>query len=373
MLTSYDDLPIHQVGGPFETAGTGDHRFFDRYWFVAYDPAGKAQFASGLGLYRNMNVLDGFASVLLGTTQHNVRVSRRLRPDFETIGAGPLLYEVKKGLQTFRLSMAENEFGVSFDLIWDADFPAFDEPHHRRFIDGMLYEDYRRFYQFGKVTGWIKVDDQHIDLGEGWFGFRDRSFGIRPAVGGPPPAKPPAAARQGRETTFISGVGFAVEDCHGSFHVQEDDEGNRFYSGGTLVRREGEGWAMHDVRNVDCKLRLIPGTLRVEGLDFSFSAGGKDYEFLGTPLSAPFAYQGYGYHDGYWDEKGLGAWRGDNVIEGETYDVSDPEHVIDRGGRRTFPRTMPLEYPLKVLVNGKPGYSDSMVGITGPHPRYNPK
>ena len=373
MLTSYDDLPIHQIGGPFETAGTGDHRFFDRYWFVAYDPQGRAQFASGLGVYRNMNVLDGFASVLVGQTQHNVRVSRQLRPDLGRIGAGPLLYEVRKGLQTFGLSMTENEYGVSFDLVWDGDSPAFEEPHHRRFIDGMLYEDYTRFYQFGRVTGWIKAGGQSFDLGDGWFGFRDRSFGVRPGVGGAPPAKPPAAARQGRETTFIAGVGFSVEDCHGSFHVQEDDEGARVYSGGTLVRRAGDGWTQHDVRDVEATLRLTPGALKVEGLDFTFTAGGQSYQFVGTPLSPPFAYQGYGYYDGYWDKKGLGAWRGDEVIEGEAYDVSNPEKVLDLGGRREFPRTMPLEYPLKVLVNGKPGYSDSMVGITGRHPRYNPE
>ncbi len=33
----------------------------------------------------------------------------------------------------------------------------FDEPHHKRHIDGVLHEDYRRFYQFGRVNGWAEA------------------------------------------------------------------------------------------------------------------------------------------------------------------------------------------------------------------------
>ncbi|MCK9541603.1 MAG: hypothetical protein M0R03_06175, partial [Novosphingobium sp.] len=118
---------------------------------------------------------------------------------------------------------------------------------------------------------------------------------------------------------------------------------------------------------------LIPGTLRPTALNFDFTAAGERFELRGTPLSEGFVYQGYGYFNGYRDQRGLGAWRGDNVLEGETYDVADQANVRDLSGHVTFPSVLPHEYPLAITLNGKPGMADSMVGFTGPHPRYRPQ
>ncbi len=373
MLSEFDDYPFHQTGDHFDACDTGDHRFFDRYWWVAYDRENRAQVNSGLGVYKNMNVLDGFGTVLIGGKQHNVRTSRQWRPNIGRIGSGPLDYIVKEGLKSFRLILEPNEFGVAFDLNWEATLPAFDEPHHRRHIDGVLHEDYRRFYQFGLVNGWAEADGQRIEVKD-WFGFRDRSFGVRPGVGGPPLATPPAAKTGGRETAVISGMAFACEDgTHGSLQIQEDDTGRVVYSGGKLVRQEGGEWREYVIESATVDVPLIPGTLRPTALNFDFTAAGERFELRGTPLSEGFVYQGYGYFNGYRDQRGLGAWRGDNVLEGETYDVADQANVRDLSGHVTFPSVLPHEYPLAITLNGKPGMADSMVGFTGPHPRYRPQ
>jgi hypothetical protein len=373
MLSEFDDYPFHQTGDHFDGAATGDHRFFDRYWWVAYDRQNRAQVNSGLGVYKNMNVLDGFGSILIGGMQHNVRTSRQWRPDIGRIGAGPLDYDIRKGLQSFRLTLAPNDLGVSFDMHWEAILPAFDEPHHRRSIDGVLHEDYRRFYQFGRVNGWAEAHGERIEIAD-WFGFRDRSFGVRPGVGGPPLPTPPVSKVVGRETAIISGMAFACDDgTHGSLQIQEDDSGRVVYSGGKLIRQEGGEWREHAISNATVDIPLRPGTLRPTALNFDFTAAGARHELRGTPLSDGFVYQGYGYYNGYRDQRGLGAWRGNDVLEGETYDVSDQANVRDLSGHATFPPILPHEYPLAITLDGTPGMADSMVGFTGPHPRYRPQ
>ena len=78
MLTSLDDSLWHQLPTTFDHVGTSDPRFFDRYWFAAYAPDGSAAVQITLGVYRNMNVLDGGAVVVHRGKQYNVRVSRSL-------------------------------------------------------------------------------------------------------------------------------------------------------------------------------------------------------------------------------------------------------------------------------------------------------
>jgi len=59
MLSPLDDFPYHQISTTFDTAGPSDPRFFDRYWWVFNDPEGRFCLCTGLGVYKNMNVMDG--------------------------------------------------------------------------------------------------------------------------------------------------------------------------------------------------------------------------------------------------------------------------------------------------------------------------
>lgn len=157
VLTPYDDLPYHQLSTTFDHAGTGDPRFFDRFWFVAYDRDGEACLATGLGVYKNTNVCDAFASVVTGGVQHNVRFSRALRPDFD-LAVGPLRYEILEGLRRVRLALDKNGFhkhdhdggaldiDIAFDLTFEASVPAFEEDHHFRRSARVVQEDYTRYY-----------------------------------------------------------------------------------------------------------------------------------------------------------------------------------------------------------------------------------
>ena len=62
-LGPLDEFLAHQTSETFDHVGTSDPRFYDRYWFCCYDPAGELAVIIGMGLYNNMNVLDGFVAL----------------------------------------------------------------------------------------------------------------------------------------------------------------------------------------------------------------------------------------------------------------------------------------------------------------------
>ncbi len=115
MLTPMDDTLWHQLSTTFDHVGTSDPRFFDRYWFAASDPEGAGTLQFTLGAYQNMNVMDGGFVAIRSGHQHNLRVSRALRPRYET-ACGPLRVEVAEPLERFRLFVEPGDHGIEAEL-----------------------------------------------------------------------------------------------------------------------------------------------------------------------------------------------------------------------------------------------------------------
>ena len=81
MLTAQDDFIGHQLPTTFDHVGTSDPAWMERMWYTGHPvPAGDIIFDIGLGYYHNKNVMDAFAGVTIDNVQHNIRMSRRLRP-----------------------------------------------------------------------------------------------------------------------------------------------------------------------------------------------------------------------------------------------------------------------------------------------------
>ena len=59
MLTTLDESPWHQLPTTFDHVGPSDPRFFDRLWFAASDRQGASTLQFTIGVYQNMNVVDG--------------------------------------------------------------------------------------------------------------------------------------------------------------------------------------------------------------------------------------------------------------------------------------------------------------------------
>lgn len=373
MLTPYDDFPIHQLSTTLDHAGTSDPRFFDRYWFIVYDEQGRIGLAVGLGVYKNTGVVDAFASAVVDGVQHNMRASRPLRPDY-TSSVGPLRIEVIEGLREFRLvgeSFANSP--VSFDLIWRAQFEPYEEAHHFSRSGGIIVEDYRRFYQHGQASGAITVAGRTVS-GNFW-SFRDRSFGVRPGVGGRMPAT--AADASGRDEAQIDssgqavltvGAGFSTEEFSATCTFAESADGSLLDINGRLLHREGGD--TDPFTDVSHDLTFYPnGVVRGGELRFSTASGARIPVQM-AELMAPLAYVGFGYLDGWTDGLGLGAYRGPLHLETDSYDVSDVTKVRDRSGARQFGVYTLLDQPFRIDVDGQRGCMEAVAGLRPGHQRY---
>lgn len=372
MLTPYDDLPYHQLPTTFDHAGTSDPRFFDRYWFVVYDRDGEACLATGLGVYKNTNVCDAFASVVAGGVQHNVRLSRALRPDFD-IGVGPLRYEVLEGLERIRLVFDGDGHDVAFDLVFEASFPAFEEDHHFARSAGVVRQDYRRYYQHGTATGSIVVDGRPVRSDDFW-SFRDRSFGVRTGMGGPmPPVAPDrredhTGPEHVRAPALFFGGAFGSGETVGVCTWAETRDGDLLQLDGRVVKH---GVPVR-IDSVDHDLRFHDRTVVAGGTLRCRLADGTDTVIELEEHGSAFAYPGFGYADGYTDGHGLGAFRGPFVVESDRYDVSTPTGPVDLSGRRRFgPETL-LDQPMRTTVDGEPGFMEVVAGLRSAHHRYRP-
>lgn len=329
MLTSLDDTLWHQLPTTFDHVGTSDPRFFDRYWFAGYAPDGSAAVQVTMGVYRNMNVLDGGAVVVHRGRQYNVRVSRSLGHEVDTV-CGPLRVRPTVPLQEFRITIDPGEHGVSGELTWCGLLPAAEERPHFARRRGRVTEDYRRFDQIGTLRGTLSVGDERIDVAE-WWSCRDHSWGVRPRMGIKEPVTGPKEdlGKRGFAMAFLF---FATDAAAGHvlFERRGEDPG---YLTGDLAPRDGTA-VVQSVSGTELEVALHEGTRRFSDctLDATLEDGSA-MTFRCAALGPAIAMQGLGYSGGYADRGGLGVWRGEEVLEHDVWDVSHPSVIEYPDGR----------------------------------------
>ncbi|HEX4432171.1 MAG TPA: hypothetical protein VHZ96_23070 [Frankiaceae bacterium] len=322
MLTTLDDSPWHQLPTTFDHVGTSDPRFFDRLWFAASDRVGGGALQFTMGVYQNMNVVDGGAVFIAGGRQHNLRVSRSLRPRYES-NCGPLAIDVREPLKRIGLSVTPNASGISAELEWLASDPPQEErPHYAR-LSGRVLEDYSRYDQIGSCTGWFEAAGERHEV-DSWWSCRDHSWGVRERVGIPEPVTgPPASAQGGGLFAFLF---YSTPDFSGHVQVTRRAEGlnhstveiiDRATGVSTLGERVGLDAAFVDM---DRPRRMAAATFDVH------LAGGGAVRIDAEATGPAVAMQGLGY-GGYNDELGLGVWRGEQFQETDVWDVTHPARV----------------------------------------------
>ncbi len=184
-LTNADEYLNHQIANTFAAVGEADHSWTEKIWVTLARKDGQLQASFGIGKYANRNLMDGFAGVQSGSEQRTIRASRVLRPRVEETAVGPLRYEILEPYRKLRLVVEENSAQpVRFDLVWSSDMPAFFEGRDQVINHGRVSSDVVRYHQSGTVSGWIEIDGvRHTVKPDEWYGFRDRSWGIREHVG----------------------------------------------------------------------------------------------------------------------------------------------------------------------------------------------
>lgn len=355
MLTPLDDSPWHQLPTTFDHVGTSDVRFFDRLWFAASDRAGIGVFQFTIGVYQNMNVVDGGAVAIVDGRQHNLRVSRQLRPTYD-VSCGPLSIEVIEPLRRIRLSIAPNEGPLVGEVIWTATMDAQEERRHFNRSWGRVLENYSRYDQIGELSGSLTVAGATVDVAS-WWACRDHSWGVRENVGVVEPFTGTKAVVSGPVFVFLFfstgrfGGHVQVTRIGGAAHLTAEivDSATGRSAVGTRVRFEAS---------------FVDGGRPRRMATASFTVTdehGDEHHFEVERQGPAVAMQGLGY-GGFDDGKGLGVHRGIAHHEGETWDVSHPAEVVASDG--TVTRPVHRIQPVRVRLSGPSGTSDGTGSLT---------
>ncbi len=322
MLSSFDDLPVHQTSYPVAHTASTDPNHYDRYFFNGYTADAGLFFAVAMGLYPNRHVADAAFGVAIGGgspggKQVNVHASRRAPADrVDANEVGPIRVDVVDPLHTLRVTVDAPTHGLRADLTFVRRSAPIEEPHFHHRVGVRVLLDSTRFTQFGGWEGWLEVDGERIDLEPGTtLGSRDRSWGIRP-VGERSSAGAPVADPQ--YFWLWAPVNFESFSTH--FDVNELSDGRRWHESGFVARPSGPAEAM---RSVDHRITWRAGTRAAATFEVDLVPWEGEPSTIALDPHYEFHMAGIGYSHPDW---GHGVWRGELEVGGDRWDlpVDDP-------------------------------------------------
>ncbi|MCU1462557.1 MAG: hypothetical protein JWO37_2632 [Acidimicrobiales bacterium] len=359
MLSPADDYPIHQVAEVIRHPGTSDRNFYDRYYFNLYTTAGDTFAVFGLGQYPNLGTTDAFLAVSHGGTHRVVRASRELGANRMDIGVGPLRVEVLEGLQKLRVVLEPNEWGLEIDAVFDGTHPATLEPRqYIRDFERVTF-DTQRLAQTGRWTGTLTAGGTTFDVDpKDWWGYRDRSWGVRP-VGDPEP--PGIRASNQSHSFFWCYTPLQFEDHSVLVIMQERADGERLLEEAIRIWNDPARGVDH-LGRPDHEVEFVPGTRapRRTTLHLQEPDGSKlDIEL--EVLMPFYITQGTGYSPA--EDWAHGKWQGPLEVQGREYDLADP---AVQGQIFGF-----LENTARATQsNGATGFGMLEFACIGPHHKY---
>lgn len=305
MLTWGDDYPIHQTPEPVAFSGT-DRNFYDRYFFNGYSRDGDVFIAGALGVYPHLDVMDGAFCVLIDGKQHNVRASRRLHSERMDLQVGPISVRIIEPLKRVGLKVSANDSGITADLEFEGRHHPIEEPRFMRRIGPRMFMDYTRMTQNGGWKGKISVQGREIDVA-GWFGTRDRSWGIRPV--GAADSQPPPSVSQ----FFWLWAPFNFAQHAVFFHTNDDAYG-RPWNRRAVIERIGEG--PNEFEHPAPALAYHQGTRRLVTTTVELGDGA---HMTIRPTERTFYMSGLGYTHPVW---GHGRDHGELEVAGDVLDCA---------------------------------------------------
>ena len=337
MITKDDESLCHQIVSTFDHVDSSDKNWYEKTWLAVHENSGRIMVDAGFGKYANRNVMDAFGGVAVGNTaQHTVRASRELRPDIDTIAVGPLSYEVVEPLRKIHVCLKENDYGISFDIEFEARMQLHEPAPSFTRLRGATMHHACRFFQLGCARGKVVVEGKTYDIKQdNWWAARDRSWGIRP-VGTPPPgaywARPDSGQPESGLQPFPQ-IGkltshwtwFQFKDYGLCFMFYEGAEGKPLSIQGELVHPFGDERMPLPIIDLHYQFEYVPGTEKVKQGELTVTtADGVKREISIKPLGVQFHLLPAGYLGGY---KGwlIGKWMGPYAIDGERLELKDPK------------------------------------------------
>jgi hypothetical protein len=174
---------MHDFGDALvnELPPNGDVRHFDRFYFNLHDASTDLLVMVGAGVYPGKKVVDGFVVLVDTRRQRNVRFSTVAEEPLVE-GVGPLRWTTIEPQKSWRMTLAENPLGATFDVTWRSRTSAW---HNTVTIENTRSAPsvFDHLVQSGRYEGTLSVDGTTRSV-DGWWGQRDRSRGVRNVSGG---------------------------------------------------------------------------------------------------------------------------------------------------------------------------------------------
>lgn len=314
-LSPLDDHLIHQTPDPIRIAATTDPRFFERHWNVFHDQKGELLVVTGGSFYPNLDTAEAFAIVTHKGVQRSVRAFRRIGANRGDIHVGPIQPTIIAGMREWRHVLAENDFGISYDLTWQDTHRQMYRSAYGSIDSGRPQGGQRHvtagFESFGRVGGWVNIDGERVELSMADVrGTRDRHWGIGRGVGGPRFQHDGNAPKAG----WIGGVWIAFS----SFAIW----------GPIVLYPYGDGRKRYGkVRKVDRRLRFEEDTQIVLEAEIDFALDNGEVKHVHFErIGQQSAYMTCALYGGSPDKSiWQGDFVGDDVVQGDRYDLNDSD------------------------------------------------
>ena len=321
MITNLDDYPVHQTPEPVAHPASGDPNVYDRYFFNGYTADGDIFFAVAMGLYPNRRVMDAAVSVVRGGRQYALRASRLAPFERTELTVGPIALTIEEPMTRLRLTIDDNEHGISGEVTFHARSAPLEEPRFsRRAPSGRMTMDLTRFAQFGSWTGALTVEGERIELdGRNVLGVRDRSWGVR-GVGAPTPDIP----TEGDNQFYWLWAPLNFDDRCTHLGRNEFADGRAWHANGgvapILESAGGPGGEPERMADSSARVTWESGTRRAASaaLSLTSTAGAENRITLEPVLH--FQMSGIGYGHRVW---GHGRWVDELAVTGESWAVDE--------------------------------------------------
>jgi hypothetical protein len=294
-LAPIDDYMIHQTPDPVRVVWSTDPRIYERFWVICHDNKGELLLVTGLSFYPNLDTAEAYAIVNFKGQHTSVRAFRRLGADRMNMDIGPIKPTIVQGMRVWRYVLEENEWGISYDLHWHDTKRQIYNASSGSVADGSPR---------GRRAG------ERIELTRDTSGgTRDRHWGVGRGVGGP-------NLQPGRKlhAGWIGGNWVSFKD----FAIW----------GNTILYNFGDPRPeMGKVVKTERRLRFEPDTqIFLEGIiDYTLQTGEVKQVYY-RRLGYQTAYMRCGLYGGTPDKNIYqGQYVGDNVVEGDRYDVTSAE------------------------------------------------
>lgn len=322
-MSALDEFPVHHSPTPVRVVYTTDARAYERLWFTNQDHGGQVYIVCGLGFYPNLDTAEAYAIVNVRGQLTYIHAHRKLGVNRMDMRVGPLSFEVVEPFKQWRLQLAENRFGISYDLRW---FDSKRAVFHNFGVGGgispwgssvLRADDIAGYETFGRIEGWVAAGgERHAFSASTSNGSRDHHWGTREGVGG-------------RERTREGGGGHGNAGPSGGQWVEFKDwsiwAGRNLYNLGDP--RPGAGRYLPAHR----KLRFDPESkLFVEGVVTNQLEDGEKFDVHFRRIGSQIAFLrcgGYGGRTGGTPDGDI--WHGmpvGDLIGGGQYDVTRPEN-----------------------------------------------